>query len=186
MNNLSGSRVYSLPFPNHAHDPNTCCGYSYPQNYYFFDTQWQKLYSDKGNFFGIEITFCELNKIHNSYRFFVIYFLSIIWLIYIPLLVFDISIWSLSPNFLWRYINIWHLFAQLPYTVPWSCGVAVALLCDNSTIDPDYAYYQWGSAPQGEQGHRGWGWKGGSPSNIPLEGGSGTHHRCKYGFIFKW
>ena len=105
---------------------------------------------------------------------------------YIPLLLFDISIWSLSPNFLWRYINIWHLFAPAPARVPWSCGVAVALLCDNSAIDPDYAYYQWGSAPQGEQGHRGWGWKWGPPSKIPLEGGSGTHHGCKHGFIYKW
>ena len=30
------------------------------------------------------------------------------------------------------------------------------------------------------------GGKGVSPSNIPLEGGSGTHHGCKHGFIYKW
>ena len=151
-------------------------------------TQWQKLYSDKGIFFW-NVIFLRIGiKSIVLIAFFGLYFLSnsIIWLIYIQLLLFDISIWSLSPNFLWRYINIWHLFAPAPARVPWSCGVAVALLCDNSAIDPDYAYYQWGSAPQGEQGHRGWGWKGGSPSNIPLEGGSGTHHGCKHGFIYKW
>ena len=94
MNNHSGSRVCSLPFPNHVHDLNTCCGYSYPQNYHFFDTQWQKLYSDKGIFLESKSFFVNWIKSRILIAFFGLYFLSIIWLIYIPLLLFDISIYD--------------------------------------------------------------------------------------------
>ena len=64
------------------------------------------------------------------------------------------------------------IYLLLP-PLPWSCAAAVALLCDNSSIDPDYGYYQWLSAPQGEQGHWGQGWKGGL--DLPFWTGKHTH-----------
>ena len=65
----------------------------------------------------------------------------------------DVITFTFSQLFPW-FVSIWHLFAPACTSlIIVRAAAAAALLCDNSSIDPDYGYYQWLSAPQGEQGH---------------------------------